>query len=252
MTTMPTELGDLSISGSCMTTDGFNPVALYEFTPNAEGVYSIVASLIAWQPGGATIQFFVQAVWRLNGTNLIADGPPLVSGIGALSPAEISIDVNSGKGRLLVTGVPGTTVLWRLKGHQFELTTGRRGISEGAISPEMGDFAIAGSCLTVNATANVPIFQFNADRDGAYTIQAIVAAWQPDGSGAQFYLEANWRKVGDALLVDGLPFTDFVGTLGSGGITTDVSGGVGRVLVTGATNRQIFWRLKGTRLDITA
>lgn len=250
--TEPTEFGDVAIEGSTTTLDDINPVPIHEITTEQDGAYSLVATVLAWKPGGQSVQFYVQAAWRRINGGLAADGAPLVSAVGNLAPAGISADVNMQTGRLLVTGVPNEAVLWRLKGHRFDLTAGRRGAVSGAGPNELGDVAVSGSCGTNDGTTPVAIHSFTPERDGLYTVQAIVLAWRPGGRCAQYYIENNWRKVGSNLSLDGALYSDSAGTLTPGGVTADVSGGSARLLVTGLTGEPVLWRLKGVRFDITA
>lgn len=250
--TEPTEFGDAAIEGSGTTLDAINAVPIYELTAEQDGAYSLVATVLAWQPGGATVQFYVQAAWRRIGGGLAVDGTPLVSAVGNLAPAGITTDVSGQNGRLLVAGVASQPVLWRLKGHRFDLTAGRRGAVSSATPNELGDAPVSGASTTNDGTTPVPIYTFTPEKDGLYTVQGIVLAWRPGGRCAQYYVENNWRKVGSTLAVDGALYSDLTGTLPAAGITADVAGGAGRLLVTGTTGEPVLWRLKGVRLDLTA
>lgn len=247
-----TEFGDFSISGSCATLDNVNAVPIYEFTPDKDGVYTIVATLLAWQPGGATVQFYVQATWRNVGGLFVVDGAPFVGGVGNLSPNDVTLDVSAGKGRILVTGVANEAILWRLKGQRFDLRAGEKYPTSSTPAAEFGDFAVTGSCATLDGTTAVPIYDFTPEKDGVYTTQAVLVAWEPGGRGAQIYIEVDWKRVGATVTVDGTLFSDAIGTLTPGGVSADVSTGKARVLVTGLASRQLLWRMKGVRLDLTA
>ena len=246
-----TEFGDFPVSGNCTTLDDVNPVPIYEFAANKDGAYTLVATVLAWRPGGATVQYYVQATWLVAGGALQVAGTPFLGAVGDLSPADIYLDASDGRGRLLVRGVAGQPVLWRMKGHRFDLVGGQKYPPSSGVASELGDFAVSGAAATFDAAA-VPIYQFPVPKDGAYTLEAIVLAWMPDGNCAQHYVEATWKNIGGAVTLDGAAIFDPVGNLTPGGITAGVSGNEARLLVAGLTNRQIFWRMRGARLDLTA
>lgn len=250
--TEPTEFGDVAIEGSATTLDDINAVPIHELTADQDGAYSLVATIVAWQPGGAAVQFYVQAAWRRIAGGLSADGAPLVSAVGNLAPAGVSIDVDGQNGRLLVTGVANQPVLWRMKGHRFDLTAARRGAVSSAAPNELGDAPVSGACATNDGATPVPIHTFTPEKDGLYTVQAIVVACRPGSRCAQYYVETNWRKVGSTLSVDGALYSDSTGTLTPAGLTADVAGGTGRLLVTGLAGEPVLWRMKGVRFDVTA
>lgn len=247
-----TEFGDFPVSGNCATLDDINAVPIYEFSAEKDGAYTLVVTLLAWRPGGETVQYYTQATWVVVGGTLQVSGAPFLGGIGDLSPAGIYVDVSDGKGRLLVKGIANEALLWRMKGHRFDLVAGEKYPTSVEVASELGDFALAGSCATVDGTTAVPIYRFSAPKDGAYTIEAILLGWMANGTCAQYYVEGTWKNIGGTVTVDGALVFDPIGNLTTGGITADVSGGEARLLVTGLPNRQIFWRMKGTRLDVTA
>jgi hypothetical protein len=247
----PTEFGDVAIEGSATTLDDINAVPIYELTSEQDGAYSLIATVVAWQPGGASVQFYLQAAFRRTGGALFADGAPLLSAIGNLSPAGVTIDTSGQTGRLLVTGVASEPVLWRMKGHRFDLTAGRRGAVSATTPNELGDAPVSGSAFTNDAAKPVPIHTFTPEKDGLYSVQAIILAWQPGGNCVQYYVQNNWRKVGGTVAVDGAPYIDSTGTLSPGGITADVATGAGRLLVTGVAGN-VLWRMKGVRFAVTA
>ncbi len=247
----PTEFGDVAIEGSATTLDDINAVPIHEFNSEQDGAYSLVATVVAWQPGGPAVQFYLQAAFRRIGGGLSADGAPLLSAVGNLNPAGVTIDVSGQTGRLLVTGVANEPVLWRMKGHRFDLTAGQRGAVPGTTPNELGDAPVSGSAFTNDVTTPVPIHTFTPEKDGLYTVQAIVLAWQPGGRCVQYYVQNNWRKVGGTVAVDGAPYVDSTGTLSPVGITADVAAGAGRLLVTGVAGN-VLWRMKGVRFDVTA
>lgn len=123
MSMMNAEFGDFAISGSCVTHDGTTPVPIYELTPGRDGYYTLQVLLMAWQPNGACHQRWVAASWHAAAGVLTAEGVTGAVGLaGSLTPAAVTVDVSGGKGRLLVTGVSGAVVLWRMKGDRFDLT----------------------------------------------------------------------------------------------------------------------------------
>lgn len=246
-----TEFGDFPVTGNCATLDDVNAVPIYEFSAEKDGAYTLVVTLLAWRPGGTTVQYYVQATWLVTGGAMQVAGAPFLGGVGNLSPSDISLDASDGKGRLMVRGIAGQPLLWRMKGHRFDLVAGEKYPSSSDVASELGDFAVSGGAATFDAAA-VPIYQFPVPKDGAYTLEAIVLAWMPDGSCAQYYVEATWKNIGGAVTLDGAYVSDPVGNLSTGGITAGVSGNEARLLVTGLSNRQILWRMRGSRLDVTA
>lgn len=116
------EFGDFAISGSCMTVDSTTGVPIYEFTPQKDGAYSIAASVVAWQPGGQAVQWYVQVAWTRNGGALAVDGVAFNGGVGNLGTVGLEHDVVDGRCRLLAFGVNGGAVLWRLQGDRFDIT----------------------------------------------------------------------------------------------------------------------------------
>ncbi len=250
-----TEFGDLAVAGNCATLDDVNAVPLYEFTAGADGAYTLVVTVLVWQPGGGCAQHYIQATWVSTAGTLLVDGAPFVGAVGSLSPADIFVDVSDGKGRLMVKGIAAQALLWRMKGHRFDLVAGAKYPSstevEAGVTGELGDLAVSGGAATFDGTA-VPIYRFSAPKDGAYTLEAIVLAWMPGGPCAQYYVEVTWKNIGGAVTIDGVIVSDAVGTLSAPGVTADVSAGQARLLVTGLPGRQILWRMKGSRLDVTA
>lgn len=250
-----TEFGDLAVAGNCATLDDVNAVPIYEFTAGEDGAYTLVVTLLVWQPGGTSAQHYIQATWVSTAGTLLVDGAPFVGAVGSLSPSDIFVDVSGGKGRLMVKGISAQPLLWRMKGHRFDLVAGAKYPSstevESTTTSELGDLAVSGGAATLDGTA-VPIYRFSPPKDGAYTVEAIVLAWMPGGSCSQYYVEVSWKNIGGAVTIDGIIVSDPVGALSAPGVTADVSAGQARLLVTGLPGRQILWRMKGARLDVTA
>ena len=122
MSTDSTVFGDFPISSSCATLDGSTAVPIYEFSPQADGSYTIQIALAAWRVGGGTARYYLQMNWTRNGGTFAVDGDVFSSPTGTLSPGGISVDVSAGKGRVLVTGVAGQPLLWRMRGVRMDLT----------------------------------------------------------------------------------------------------------------------------------
>lgn len=122
MSTDSTVFGDFPISSSCATLDGTTAVPIYEFTPQNDGSYSVQMGLVAWRVGGGTARYYLQMNWTLNGGVFAVDGGVFASQVGTLTPVGISVDVNAGKGRVLVTGIAGQPLLWRMRGVRLDLT----------------------------------------------------------------------------------------------------------------------------------
>lgn len=117
---------------------------------------------------------------------------------------------------------------------------------------EFGDFVISGSCVTLDATTAVPIYEFTPEKEGAYNIEVMVIAWQVGVGGAQYYLPINWTLNDGVLAVDGEVFPGaMTGSISPEGLSVDVSGGKARVLVKGIAATPLLWRLKGVRMDLT-
>lgn len=115
-----------------------------------------------------------------------------------------------------------------------------------------GDFSIASSCATLDGTTAVPLYEFTPSKDGSYSIQVAILAWQVGGGSARYYLQMNWTLNGGVFAVDGDVFSAPNGTLSPVGLGVDVSAGKGRVLVTGIASQPLLWRMRGVRFDLTA
>ena len=121
MSTDSTVFGDFPISSSCATVDGTTAVPIYDFTPQSDGAYTVQVALVAWRVGGATARFYLQMNWTLNGPVLSVDGSVFSAPNGSLSPVGVTVDVSAGKGRVLVTGIAGQPLLWRMRGVRLDL-----------------------------------------------------------------------------------------------------------------------------------
>ncbi|MEZ4299361.1 MAG: hypothetical protein R3B70_30705 [Polyangiaceae bacterium] len=116
-----TAFGDFPISGSCATIDGTTKVPIYELTPGSDGSYTLQAAIIAWKVGGGGARYFLQMNWTVIDGVIAVDGSVFSSANGSLSPVGLAVDTSAGKGRVLVTGIDGEPLLWRLRGVRFDL-----------------------------------------------------------------------------------------------------------------------------------